>query len=132
MTVAKVAKTVDSEYVEGADVTQSPDGWEWTTVEEGAATRILFDTIGDSFVGKYIGKEFIAQEPSADGTDQSFELFNFRGRDGDLYAINVSHALGEAMMKVQDGDWCRITYIKDVKTSRNLNPMKDFRVDVRK
>lgn len=120
------------EFIEGADVSESPEGWEWETVAEGAPLRIIFDTIGDVFIGQYIGEEHIDQEPAADGSDQSFDLFNFRGRDGEKYAINKSYALAEAMQKVNPGDWCRITYIKDVKTSRKLNDMKDFKVDVKR
>lgn len=121
-----------TEFDENADVTESPEGWEWDTVAEGAANRVVFDTIGDSFIGQYIGDQHVEREPSADGEDQSFDLFNYRGRDGELYAINKSFALEEAMRKVQPGQWCRITYIKDVPTGRKLNPMKDFKVDVRK
>jgi hypothetical protein len=130
--VTKKLETVPNEYVEGADVTESPEGWEWETVAEGAANRVVFDTIGDSFVGKYIGEEHVALEPASDGSDPSFDLYNFRGRDGELYAINKSYALEKAMEKVNAGDWCRVTYIKDVKTARKLNDMKDFRVDIRK
>lgn len=134
MTTAKTqAKTEPTtEFVPDADVTVSPEDWEWDTVAEGTATRVVFDTIGDSFIGMYIGDEHIEQEPNAKGEDQSFDLFNFRGRDGERYAINKSYALEEAMEKVSEGLWCRITYIRDIPTKRNQNPMKDFKVDVRK
>lgn len=125
------AKKPVEDYVPDADVTQSPEGWEWETVVEGAPARVVFDTIGDSFIGQFIGEEHVDQEPAADGSDPSFDLFLYRGQDGDRYAINKSYALAEAMVKVEPGQWCRITYIKDIATSRKLNPMKDFKVDVR-
>lgn len=109
-------------------VQESPEGWEWTTVAEESPTRIIFDTIGDQFIGQYIGIEHI--EPD-NGKDEPFDLYLFRGRDGELYAINKSYKLAQAMEKVSEGDWVRITYIKDIDTGRNLNPLKDFRVDVR-
>ena len=49
-----------------------------------------------------------------------------------LYAVNKSYKLEQAMEYVKPDDWVRITYIKDVDTGRGLNPMKDYRVDVRK
>ena len=113
-------------------VMESPDGWEWDTVAEESPTRILFDTKGESFIGQYIGMDHIEQEPDKDGKDQSFDLYIFRGRDGVLYSVNKSYKLEEAMQKVAEGDWTRITYVKDIPTKRGLNPMMDLRVDVRK
>jgi hypothetical protein len=130
--VAKTKDAVSPDFVDGADPTESPEGWEWDTVVEGVPARVVFDTIGDNFIGQFIGREKVELEPAADGSDPSFELFLFRGRDGDRYAVNVSYALEEGMQKVQEGQWCRLTYVKDIKTGRNLNPMKDFKVDVRK
>ena len=130
MTAAK--SKVESDIVEGADPTESPAGWEWETVVEGSATTVIFENIGDSFVGQYIGDEHIEREPSANGEDQSFDRFLYRGRDGERYAINKSYALSEGMTKVQPNQWCKITYIKDIPTARKLNDMKDFKIDVRK
>lgn len=132
MTARKPAAQDSPEFIDGADVTVAPEDWEFETVSEEAPTRIIFDTIGDTFVGQYIGMEHIDREPAADGSDQSFDQFLYRGRDGDRYAIYESFDLKEGMEKVAPGQWCRLTYLKDVKTARNLNPMKSFRVDVRK
>jgi hypothetical protein len=123
-------KTAD-EFIETADVTESPEGWEWETVAEAAATKVVFDTIGDSFVGQFQNAEYIEREPAADGSDQSFTVYLFKGRDGDLYSIQQSFSLEEAMKKVSTGDWTRITYVKDVPTARKLNDMKSFQVDIR-
>lgn len=132
MTAAK-PKTAEytPDFDENADPTKVPADWSWDTVSEEAPTRVIMDTIGDTFVGMYQGMEHIEREPSADGTDQSFDQFLFKGRDGEKYSIYESFDLKEAMEKVEVGQWCRIQYLKDVKTGRNLNPMKSFRVDVR-
>lgn len=133
MTARKtVDTTVTPDFEEGADVTQTPSDWEFETVAEGAPTGIIFENPGESFIGQYVDDHHVDREPAADGSDQSFDLFIFKGRDGERYSLNKSYALEQAMEKVNKGDWCRITYTKDVKTSRNLNPMKDFRVDVRR
>lgn len=110
-------------------VTTAPDDWEWDTVAEESAIGVVFEQIGETFIGQYIGRETI----TPDGPDaEPFDRFVFRARDGKRYAINVSYKLAEAMTKVQPDQWTKITYVADVPTGRKLNPMKDFRVDVRK
>jgi len=128
--VAK-AKT---DFVDGADVTQSPDGWDWETVSEGAPTKVVFETPGEAFIGQFQGARHIDREPNAKGEDQSFDMYVFRGRDGEMYSLPQSYSLAEAIEDMDEpfGTWMRITYLKDVPTARGQNPMKDFRVDVRK
>lgn len=109
-------------------VTTAPDDWEFKTVAEEGATTVVFDDIGDIFVGQYVGTEHI--EPD-NGKDDPFDRFTFRGRNGVLYAINQSYKLSQAMDKVSPGDWVRLTYVKDIETKRGLQAMKDFRVEVR-
>jgi hypothetical protein len=94
---------------------------------------VVFDTIGDTFVGQYVGEQTITPE----GTDskgeplEPFDLYIFTGRDNNSYSVNKSWKLEQAMEMVKIDDWVRIVYVKDVETKRGLNPMKDFRVDVR-
>ena len=107
----------------------APSEWEWETVVEESATTVIFDTVGDQFVGLYTGSEHIDPD---NGKDEPFDRFVFQGRDGELYAVNKSFKLETAMQDIDPGQWVRITYVKDVPTGRGLNPMKDFRVDVRK
>jgi len=116
------------------DVT--PENWNWETVQEESATRIIFDTIGDEFIGQYKGSEHIA--PEKEGSEE-FDLFRFIGFDGNPYAVNHSYSLVTAMKKVEIDEWVRITYTKDLATKRSrddesgdVSPMKDFRVDVRR
>lgn len=126
------AKKISDEFTPDADVTESPEGWEWETVAEGAPTGVIFEKVGESFVGQYVDDLHVDREPAADGSDQSFDLFIFKGRDGERYSLNKSYALAEAMGKVSKGDWTRITYVKDVKVANWPTPMKDFKVAVRK
>jgi len=128
MAARKATKPVEPDI---SDVSTAPDEWEFETVAEEAPTRVVFDEFGDVFVGQYVGTEHIEQPIDEKGIDQSFDLLNFRARDGQLYAINSSYKLVEAMGKVDEGDWVRITYVKDLPTKRGLNPMKDFVVDRR-
>lgn len=132
MTAAKSAKSETPEFENGADVTTAPTDWEWETVAEGSATVVIFEKVGDEFIGQYTAEEHIEREPNAKGEDQSFDRFILIGRDGERYALNKSYALEEAMRKVQIGQWCRILYFKEIPTARGQNPMKDFKVSVRK
>jgi hypothetical protein len=109
-----------------------PENWEWDVVKEAAAIKVIFDTIGDNFIGQYKGREFIENEPAADGSDRSFWTFNFLGTDGELYTVPESYDLKEKMEDIEINTWTRLEYVRDVKTARNLNPLKSFRVSVRK
>ena len=122
--------TAQNATVEAANlVSEAPDEWEFETLVEESPTMVIFDTIGDVFVGQYVGIEHIDPD---NGKDEPFDRFNFRARDGELYALNSSYQLVDALKKVDPGTWVRVTYIKDIPTKRGLNPMKDFRIDVRK
>lgn len=114
------------------DVSTSPEDWEWETVADESPILVIFDTVGDVFIGQFKGEEHIEQAIDEKGEDQSFDRYVFRGQDGNPYAINKSYKLAQGMEKVEFDDWCRITYIKDIPTNRKLNPLKDFRVDVRR
>jgi hypothetical protein len=128
------AKKTTSDFEENADVQVAPDDWEWETAAEGAPTGVVFETIGDTFVGQYLRTQHVDREPAADGSDQSFSLYLFKGRDGELYSLNQSYSLKEAFEDgiISENTWCRITYIKDVKVANWPTPMKSFRIDVRK
>lgn len=133
MTAAKTP-AVTSEFEPNADVTEVPNDWNWDTVREEVPTGILFDKQGESFVGQFVEKRHVEREPSADGTDQSFDIYIFTGRDTKPYSLSNSYALDETYDKglMKAGDWCRIEYVKDVKTGRGLNDMKDLRIQIRK
>lgn len=106
----------------------------WDVVTEESPTKVIFDTIGDRFIGDYAGELNVPAEQniSKDKPEgEAFDLYLFRGLDGKLYSFNKSTKLELAMEKVSKGQRCRLTYVGDVPTSRKLNPMKDITVDVR-
>lgn len=114
---------------ETPDVSTVPSDWEFETIAEESATVIIFDTVGDQFVGQYKGIEHI--DPEKEDVE-AFDRFLFTGRDGVIYAVPQSYKLDKAMEIVKPDQWVRITYVKDIPTGRKLNPMKDFVVEVRK
>ena len=121
-----MAKTDKPDVEQSGDLTSWSADDVWQTVQEESPSRVIFDTIGDVFVGRYTGELHIEPE-----NDEAFDLYTYRGADGEPYAINQSYNLKQAMDKVSPGDIVRITYIKDIPTKKKQNPMKDFRVDVR-
>jgi hypothetical protein len=121
-----MVKKIDDAVTDFNDQGVSPDEWEFETVSEEFPTRVIFDTIGDEFIGKYLRTDRV----EANNGDK-FNVYLFDGTDGDRYSVSDNARLRPAMAKVKPGRWCRIVYIADIPTSQD-NPMKDFRVDVRK
>lgn len=109
-------------------VSTAPDDWEFETIIQESPIQVIFDTEGDVFIGQFI--ERITITPETAGKDP-FDLFTFRGRDGELYAVNPSGKLDKGMDVVKKGDWVRLTLIKFIPSNKG-NDFKDFRVEVRK
>jgi hypothetical protein len=105
----------------------APDDWEFETIIEESPTGIVFDTVGDCFIGQYLDRVTIEPENGKD----PFDLFRFRGFDGGLYAVNPSGKLDKGMSTVKEGDWVRITLIKFIPSNKG-NDFKDFRVEIKK
>jgi hypothetical protein len=108
---------------------------EWETVTQASPTRIVFDTIGDTFVGDYAGTLDVPAEQNITRENpegEAFSMYLFNGLDGELYSLNRSTKLELGMSQVDVGRRCKLTYVKDVPTGRKLNPMKDITVQVAK
>lgn len=130
-TASKIPAQASEQPAEEDLVSTAPADWEWEMVAEESPTRVIFDAIGDIFIGQFKAKIHIDQEPDKNGVDQSFDLWTFRGRDGALYAINDSYKMALAMESAGVDQWFKITYIKDIPTTKG-NPVKDLRVEVRR
>lgn len=101
------------------------DGWE--VISEESPNVVIFDAVGDTWKGTYLRPHVIEPE---DG--ESFTRYTFRGEDGELYDINAGYDLKESLEDIAPGTFVRITYVKDVPTKRKQNPMKSYRVEVKK
>jgi hypothetical protein len=112
-------------------LSSAPDDWEFETVADASPTKVLFDTIGDCFVGQYEGIQHIVPDTIIPGKIEEFDLYTFRGRDGQLYGINKSYKMSKGMDAVKIGDWVRITYVANIDV-RQAEPMKDLKIEVRK
>jgi hypothetical protein len=98
------------------------DGWQ--NVAEESATRIIFDTPGDVFVGTYLGHELV-------GPDKDMDYLMFRGEDDVLYSTSAGYKLTQAFDGVAEGTMARITFVKEVDMGPGRNAMKDYRVDIK-
>lgn len=99
--------------------------YDFTTVSSGEVTpetKIVFDTLNDSFTGKYLGMRDV---PNPEGTYQQA-----RFQDGeDIYFTNANHSLREGLKTVRIGSVVRITYVDDLDTGQ-ANTMRLYKVEV--
>jgi len=99
-------------------------GWKTVSETEVDENKIVFDTIGDVFIGTYLGDRTVT---NADG---SYRQFRFRGTDDGVYFVNANYSLQRGMENVRVGRMCRLTYIED-KDVGQRSPLRIFKVDVR-
>jgi hypothetical protein len=116
------------------------DDYEWDNVHEEAPDQLVFDTIGDKYIGKYEGHTLIF--PEADNTEKWFIQLKFRDNEG-LKVTNAGYELREAYVNVEtddDGKLATSDKIPPGSVTRNelvklvpvdqASPMKSYRVDV--
>jgi hypothetical protein len=95
---------------------------QWDQATEESPDRIIFDTVGDTFVGTYEGRTTISN-PKGDDFDQLL----FRGLDHHLYAISPSYKLNIAFQEIKIGTMSKMVYLKDIDVGQ-ASPMKDIQV----
>lgn len=98
---------------------------EWTDVGSETPTRVVFDTIGDEFIGTYNERRTITPNES-----DPFDILVFTGTDGNLYSMSGFKLL-QTFEDIDPGTQCRILYTKDVPIKGQVSPMKDFKVQVK-
>jgi hypothetical protein len=98
---------------------------EWEVAVDENPSTVIFDTIGDQFIGTFERAQMI-ELPDSGG--EEFCQLQFRNADG-FFGINAGYKLSQAFSKIDPGTMCRITYVKDIDTGQP-SPMKDFRVEV--
>jgi|SRR5450755_1287490 hypothetical protein len=121
-----MAKQDVAENVVGNTAVESPLDWnavKWQTVVQESGTQIVFDTLGDVFVGQFTGARVVL----ADG--EPFTILSFMGTDGQAYQTNAGWKLKAGFEDIEPGTIVRVMYVKDVDTG-SPTPMKDFRIDV--
>jgi hypothetical protein len=98
---------------------------EFVMVSTGSAepeNKIIFEVIGDSFTGTYLG---MRKMENADG---NYQQARFEKSDG-IYFVNVNYSLREGLKTVRTGSKTRITYVEDLDTGQ-ASPMRVYTVEV--
>lgn len=103
------------------------EGYEWDEVHEEAPDQIVWDTIGEVYIGTYTGQESIDPKDPKD-PDKRFIQLKFRDNEG-AKVINAGHELRTAFAEIPTGSLVRIEYVKDVEV-KQAAPMKSFNVKV--
>jgi hypothetical protein len=106
------------------EVTQN-DGWMRVSSDEVDETKIVFDTLGDEFIGEYIGQRSLKND------DGEYTQLRFRNDDGELFFTNANYSLKNSFSKIRPGRTVRITFT-DEKDVGQRSPLKIFTVDVRR
>lgn len=118
MSAKDVASTSNLPAVSGDD-----DGERWETVQDETPDRLIFDTIGDTYVGLFLGIEHIIPESDPEEDFYQAQFYD----DESPKVIAGGFSLMRALQKVDIGRECRMMYVKDIDTGKK-DPMKDFKV----
>lgn len=102
----------------------TPDDWQTVSEDETDETKIVFDTIGDVFIGEYLGSRVIESE------DGKFTQFRFKKGD-EVYFTNAGYSLLRGMQKVRIGQMTRLLFKSERDTGQD-SPMRIMQVDVAK
>lgn len=101
---------------------EAAEEWRRVSEEETDEIKIVFDTIGDEFIGTYIGHRVIENE------NGKFTQYRF-SVGTETYFTNAGHSLMQGMSHVIKGNRVRVTYVSDKDTGQET-PMRVFAVDV--
>jgi hypothetical protein len=115
--------------------------YQWETVHVEAADQLVFDTLGDKYIGVYAGHEIIYPEPDKN-PDKWFVKLNWTDPDGAKFT-NAGYELRNAYTettydsegrpvvtdKIPVGSFTRNELMKLVNVDQ-ASEMKSFRVDV--
>lgn len=110
-----MARTAEVEQV---DVINDEEGWEDVDSE----AQIVFDTIGDRFVGTFVGWS----ESESKGIPQA----HFVNDEGKFF-VNCGWSLKQQLKDVAKGTLCRLIYVADQDTGQ-ASPMMIFKVQIKR
>ena len=108
----------------GNEVTVYEPPASFEVVDRGSAEVVKFDTVGESFVGRYEFTTHITDEK----TGEIYPQLLFTGGDGKPYCIFPGGTLRRAAERMEEGVWYRITYEKAVDVGQP-SPMKSYVVE---
>jgi hypothetical protein len=113
------------EDVESQTAGYDPAAFEWDLQHEESPDQIIFNAVGDEYVGLLIGSEDITFEDKK-GESQTFTQWRFRDPGG-ITVINGGYELNVELSKVPVESMVRIRLMKLVDVGQN-DPMKSYRI----
>lgn len=123
-----MAKGTDVVVNEAQTVGLNEGDYQWETVHVESPDQITFDTIGDTFVGEYLGTEKIEFEDKRTGEAESFTQLKFRVGDSH-YVVNGGYDLLKAFTGIPEKSVVRVQ-LRTLVDVGQQSPMKSYRVDV--
>jgi hypothetical protein len=100
---------------------------QWVNVHQEAGDQLIFENIGDQYIGTFTGSEVIT--PDETDPNETFTQLNFMDDGGPKY-VNAGYELRQAFKTIERGTVVRITLAKFVRINNQPSPMKSYRVDV--
>jgi hypothetical protein len=101
------------------------DNIQWTTVStdesQSEETKVVFEDIGDVFIGTYLGMREIDSESG------KYKQARFKDEKGVIYFINANYDLRQGLKDVRVNALVRIEFTSEVDTGQ-AQPMKCYRV----
>jgi len=102
-----------------------PAAFTWDIQHEESPDQIVFDTVGDEYVGLLLGSEVIQFEKKK-GEPESFTQWRFRDPGG-ITVINGGYELNTELSKIAADSMVRIKLMKLVDVGQK-DPMKSYRI----
>lgn len=123
-----MAKSTDVETVTTAGEIAGYDDsqFEWETVHTESPDQIVFENIGDTFIGEYLGQETITFQ-NKKGVEESFVQLLFKVHD-QFFVCNAGYDLLKAYEGIPPHTVTR-TQLRTLVDVGQESPMKSYRVD---
>lgn len=95
----------------------------WVVRQDETPDRLIFNKMGDEYVGLFQGIVTITPEDPEEEAFQQIRLMD----DESPKAINAGYKLLQAFAKVHVGEEVKVRYVKDIDV-KQASAMKDFKV----
>jgi hypothetical protein len=103
------------------------DLFDFETVHEEAGDQIVFEKIGDTYIGEFLGIRTITFT-DMDGEEKSFKQLQFRDPSGPK-VINAGYELSQIYETIPAHTITRTMLANQVDVGKGKNAMNSFRVD---
>jgi hypothetical protein len=111
-----------------------PDDFTFETVHDEAGSQLIFEEIGDEYIGEYLGTDtitFMRPDENGELQEESFLQLRFKDPEGPK-ALNAGYELAKYFTETppQRGVIVRLILANKVDMGKSKNPMLSFRIDI--